>query len=506
MLHDEAVRTHPQEHISEMAVTACEASQNARMTARGVPMDALRITPRTLSDGWEVPAGRSHRFVLSPLQGYILEAEDVHFHFDSAVLLADYNPEAPTANADGTERMTGIRVLATCYLHAQEAPSQKLLITGHTDTSGSQDYNLKLSEQRAEHMARALLADRDGWVAIAEKKHQVEDIQAILKWIYLRWGWDCDPGKIDNVSGSKTRGAIRRFQERYNLEHGASIAVDGEVGKQTWGAFFDRYQCAVAEELKTDVAGLAVYRQTLTFLQPGCPSVGCGEHHPIEGARQDNYKSATDRRVELLFFDPGEEPKLACHPGPGKCVPESCELYNPRFYGFQHIWFALWSTDHVNRDTSARMIVTGPDLAAGTEVTFEVIQDGYGPIGSVSAIAESGRAEAGWSDWYKPESVVNLGELPSDGVYPEISFRFSVKVNGRLQSSNERTVYGDHVDLQLRFILEDQAQPSAEKGFILVSPWGRKRGLTSQEGRIQLKSLPPGGALLIVAQQVLRFL
>jgi len=48
-----------------------------------------------VTEGWEVPAGASHCFVLSPLLGFILEAEDLHFHFDSAVLLADYDPEAP---------------------------------------------------------------------------------------------------------------------------------------------------------------------------------------------------------------------------------------------------------------------------------------------------------------------------------------------------------------------------------------------------------------------------
>jgi len=265
----------------------------------------------------------------------------------------------------------------------------------------------------------------------------------------------------------------------------------------------DSYLAAVAEELKTDVPGLETFRQALAFLQPGAPAVGCGEHHPIEGARRENYKSATDRRVELLFFDPGEEPELACHPGPGKCIPESCQLYNPKLYAMQHIWFARWDREQVNRDTAARMIVTGPDLAAGTEVTFEVIQDGFGPIGSVVATAQTGRAEAVWDAWYYLPGVVNRGNLPTGSAFPVVTFSFVARAGTRTQRSNGRVVYGDYLNLVLEIRLEQVASPLMSRPYTLRSPWGDMAGTTSEKGRIYVPGIPPGGVVLIMDGRVI---
>jgi hypothetical protein len=68
-------------------------------------------------------------------------------------------------------------------------------------------------------------------------------------------------------------------------------------------------------------------------------TVGCGEHFPRAANPVSNGNSgsgpcgdAADRRVEILFFEPGEEPKLDCHAGAGRCVPAVCEIYNRRRY------------------------------------------------------------------------------------------------------------------------------------------------------------------------------
>ncbi|MGH9900248.1 MAG: alkaline phosphatase D family protein, partial [Pyrinomonadaceae bacterium] len=242
--------------------------------------------------------------------------------------------------ADATghhDHITGLAVLRACYRHAEKHPAQKILIVGHTDRSGKDPYNLTLSQMRADNVLYALAGEREKWAKLSEKKHKVRDYQLILKWVARERGWGCDPGEVDDDLGPKTRAAIRKFQKLYNDEAEADIAVDGIVGVETWGAFFDLYVDKLMVMLKTDEAGLDTLRRKLKFIEQGRKTVGCGENYPIEEARRDEYRSQINRRVEILFFDPGEEPQMGCHPEPGKCDADKCEIYNPRMYTFEHI-------------------------------------------------------------------------------------------------------------------------------------------------------------------------
>jgi hypothetical protein len=300
-------------------------------------MGEITITRRDADKKWNRPTDQQHRFVLRNFRGYILEVEDVHFHHDSAVLLPDFGPGELSADTPEPDRITGLAILAACYRHANQHASQKILIVGHTDTTGAADYNLTLSQMRADNILYALLGNREQWVNIVQQKHKVEDYQQILTWITYVWGWRCHPGPKDNQLGSRTRAGIEAFQHTYNQEFRASIATDGIVGPQTWGAFFDVYMAVLMDMLETDEAGLASLRQGLRFLSDERQRVGCGENFPIEAPRRDNYRSRINRRVEILFFDPGEEPQMKCHPGPDTCLPGKCEIYNPKMYQFRHI-------------------------------------------------------------------------------------------------------------------------------------------------------------------------
>ncbi|UCG12233.1 MAG: hypothetical protein JSU72_17295, partial [Deltaproteobacteria bacterium] len=75
----------------------------------------------------------------------------------------------------------------------------------------------------------------------------------------------------------------------------------------------------------------------LNFVDDGCKAVGCGENYPIDTPRQDNYRSDLNRRVEILFFDPEEKPKLKCTPQPGGCTPATCLINNRKVYRYEHI-------------------------------------------------------------------------------------------------------------------------------------------------------------------------
>lgn len=287
---------------------------------------------------WDRPARQRHVFQLKKHVVHWLEMEDVLFNHDSAVLLPEIK-ETVLAGTAKQNQLGGLAVLRAAYLHAKHHPDQKLLITGHTDTSGESDYNVSLSMQRAKSAGHVLLGEKDPWVDVAKAKHKVMDYQHILTWV-ARWkAWPCDPQGIDDNHGPHTDQAIRAFQDLYGkAPFGEQIGVDGVVGTRTWGAFFHLYVLRLAELLDTDEAGLGVWRGALHWLEDGKKMVGCGEYYPIDLPGRDEYRSQINRRVELLFFDPGEEPPggLVCHGG-GTCEPAQCRIYNTRLYDYRYI-------------------------------------------------------------------------------------------------------------------------------------------------------------------------
>lgn len=306
---------------------------DAPSAAAGTP-----ITRRDADKTFDRPSNELHTFLLRGFIVHRLEMADVHFHFDSAVMLPDHGGPH-VHDGDPQPRITGLTVIAKALTHARDNPAQKLLVAGHTDTSGGQAYNVQLSQLRADNVLHVLRGEREPWVASCRNKHQVEDYQRILTWAAERFGFACDPGGIDNRHGPRTTEALRRFQADYNAMFGRAISVDGQIGDQTWGAFFDCYMAGLKDTLEVDDAGLAQLRAGLKFIDAGKPGVGCGEHFPIDAQGRDGFRSQTNRRVELLFFDPGEEPQLRCHPSAGVCQHEQCELYSrqPRLYEFRPI-------------------------------------------------------------------------------------------------------------------------------------------------------------------------
>lgn len=300
-------------------------------------MAGFKLTFSDLGSGRNFVIGESHEIEATIGQGHLIEMEDIHFHHDSAVLLADPKCEE-SESVPVEERITGLSVLATCLKHAQGHSRELLLLAGHADTSGDAQYNVGLSERRAQNVLFALTGDREKWAHSSDEKYQVEDYQAILAWIDARFGFGTDPQESDNKHGPGTDKALRAFQKRYNSDFGASIAVDGEIGLETWRAFFDMYMLALQDICGTDADGLSDLRKSLTFLDGKRLTVGCGENHPIEAADKDDFRSKTNRRVELLFFDPkARTPKLDCHPAAGKCSSKVCEIYGKGFFAFNHI-------------------------------------------------------------------------------------------------------------------------------------------------------------------------
>lgn len=319
-------------------------------------MADLSITRRDHGKTYKLPTTVSHVIVLTPLKGYLLEVEGEHFHVDSAVLL----PECKIK--PDRDRITGPVILAACLQYVKDHPTRKVLIAGHTDASGTAAHNLTLSHKRAKSILHALMGERDGWAALVDSQHNVEDYQLILKWVTREYLWPCDPGDVDNVLGPDTKRAVRRFQERYNHDFDGKLTVDGIVGTQTWGAIFNVYMYMLASLLDTDAAGLADLRSKVQFLGP--KTVGCGQEFPILEEDGSKYRSDEDRRAEILFFDPGQEPKLDCHPGAGACQPLLCETYNPKMYKLEHIPVPpLRPAKYLDIETVDAYLVRSPNIA-----------------------------------------------------------------------------------------------------------------------------------------------
>lgn len=272
-----------------------------------------------------------------------VEVADAHFRTNSAVVLPE--GENPSSDEDGTAAVQSAGVFATALRFNSDNGSKSLLVAGHTDTSGSEDDNQVLSEERA-RCALALLVGgsdaRDDFASICDGRHTVSDYKQILAWLARAFPSlfrACDPGAIDDNAASGVK-PVRAFQKAYNdnkvslgLDPDATedLETDGEIGPKTWGALFDCHEFALQQELGVNAAGLQALRDKLVFADDAHRSLGFGEHFPVEELGVDEFRSQTNRRVEILFFGPGEVPDLE-HAAKD---PETSDLYLPGNY--QHV-------------------------------------------------------------------------------------------------------------------------------------------------------------------------
>ncbi len=263
-----------------------------------------------------------------------IELLDALFRTNSAVVL----PEGEDPDTKQHAALTSIGVFATTLRFAEERRGKKVFVAGHTDSEGADDFNQKLSDERAKCALALLLGDREAWKALCHARHTSADIKQIFSWVSRAFEdatFDCDPGRIDDNEGTSAE-PVRRFQRAYNANKVAlgatapDLAADGEVGPLTWGAFFDCYEHALREELGEDAAGLAELRKSLVFAGEDAEhrALGFSEYFPVEELGVDRYESEANRRVEILFFDASEEPDLA-HAAQD---PQTSELYLPGWY------------------------------------------------------------------------------------------------------------------------------------------------------------------------------
>lgn len=267
---------------------------------------------------------KKNEVILKLVKVHILEMEDVLFHLNSCVLMPE-NPKGKSStdgnieSNDESSDITGIKALAVVFKQFEFDPDVKMIVTGHTDTSGTADFNFKLSDERAENILYLLTGMRKEWAEICYGRQKVEDYQQIMKYFEPKLNCGCDPGIIDDKYGENTKTATKNFFIQMNpMDADANFAKVNNDSKnrwpkESWGYVYDLYTKEMAEVLEISIAELNSRRVTdVSFIGDKNKYLGCGESFPIEEKEKNNYRSQRNRRVELLFFDQDEIPEINC--------------------------------------------------------------------------------------------------------------------------------------------------------------------------------------------------
>lgn len=299
-------------------------------------MSTIKITFSKLRLLNEISLKTGHSYFLSPKSVSIslIEMEDVLFRTNSVVFMPngpDGSSENKTPQDDTAtpqqEVITGLDVIKTILIRLQEYPEQKILITGHADTSGQDVPNQKLGYGRATSVQYILEGKGPDWATIAENQHHKKDVQHLLEWAHTTKGYDTDPLGVDGNIGSDTKDALEKFYPAINAEFGKSFTAVRAVTNEFWEGVFLLYEDALQTLLATDAAGLAHIRKSVRWMDDTHKSVGCGEYWPIDQAHKDRYRSEANRRVETYFFDKDEKLTFTCDPLNYPCQKDSCPLF-----------------------------------------------------------------------------------------------------------------------------------------------------------------------------------
>lgn len=187
----------------------------------------------------------------------------------------------------------GLRALERWY---RAHPGLELLLVGHADRSGEDEYNRALSQERAEAVAAFLRDDAAAWLswfdaARGSKQWGTREDQHMLSLLSDEEG-PFYAGAVDGAAGPGTRAALERFQRWSNAARGASLTVDGVSGPNTRAELVPAY---MAQDHTTLPAGTQIRAH------------GCGEWHP-EVATADGVSEEQNRRVEVFGFAGGVQP------------------------------------------------------------------------------------------------------------------------------------------------------------------------------------------------------
>ena len=171
---------------------------------------------------------------------------------------------------------------------------EKVVLVGHTDLVGSDQYNQSLSERRARGVFAFLTYGLDPAAAVSEwnelRRNQVSqptinDAWGTRQYQYMLQDLGFYNHRIDGDHGPTTTEAVRRFQQSNGLP------VTGFVDNTTWPVLIDAY-------LRQDTFSLPPEK----FLKNCDPEIlkwlGCGEKVPVINTQNAERRN---RRTEIIF-------------------------------------------------------------------------------------------------------------------------------------------------------------------------------------------------------------
>ncbi len=277
----------------------------------------------------------------------VLEMEDVLFHHDSAVMM----PARPSgsSSADGAEddatnagdrqirqqqeQASGLDALALVFRQSEFYPEQRILIAGHTDTSGSYELNYTLSELRAKNVLYLLLGsdpaakepaeEGEAWAAICSERHKIEDYKQILTHFVMRGDLpaSCDPHGMTDAWNSDTEAACNAFFDERIADPARAAEIKRQVRAdsrhrwpvEAWKAVYELYATQLRRTLNVNPEQFRAKRDALvTKFSIDHLYVACGESYPIENSQKNNYRSQKNRRVEILFVEEEALANIRC--------------------------------------------------------------------------------------------------------------------------------------------------------------------------------------------------
>jgi hypothetical protein len=202
-----------------------------------------------------------------------------------------------------------------------------------------------LSEQRAKTVLAMLTGDRKAFVDLCEARRnfagadKIEiDVTQIFDWTTRAFGFTCKPTTLEARPSYERYGQFRTSfndwvdgrdaQREPDARAPSKLATSGGCDKTIWGAIYDLYEFNLREELGETAVGVENLRNLMVWVDPSRKALGFGERFPIDAGDKNDYRSQANRRVEILMFDPGEEPDLEA----AQAQPETTEIYLPGCY------------------------------------------------------------------------------------------------------------------------------------------------------------------------------
>jgi outer membrane protein OmpA-like peptidoglycan-associated protein len=204
-------------------------------------------------------------------------------------------------------------VLRRVAQYAQDHPDRKLVIVGHTDESGSDQYNQSLSERRSRGAYAYLTfgrspADADAAMAEWDELRKTRTV-GVIRTINDTWGvrqyqsmlqdLGFYTGPIGDAHTPATDQAVRDFQAANGLD------VDGIMGNQSWPVLIRAYMAQDSLAVP-EVQFIPNARAANGCDQGVVQWLGCGEKMPVDSTPRGGCGDPAwrpNRRTDLLFVN-----------------------------------------------------------------------------------------------------------------------------------------------------------------------------------------------------------